>query len=1369
MVKLGKTVKFINIMLSTELKQGSSYPFKVIKEQSQNKFFRVRTDDGQEFKILKFKFQLNQPLQDEIQCYVKSLYPLTLSQDISVHVAEFYKEGEDYSFTVKDHSRDDTSQYELKDEHGLCFKLSNSPVPLKKGTKVRCKVLKIKDAYVNLKYVGSLGSKFSLEFHTIEQWLHLLNINQWHAGYYKKLLESVPELKPALEKYENRVPGWTLDLLQICTTHITEWLVTCRDDLKKLRKICERLEIGRKLALYMVQESDFLRACSNEHRHMLQERISNYVELFEQYRDAATMILDKTHVEYIDRMFRRLKNSGYLYMPSVQIRIMMTILKLRPELINSRMGELFEALHNWDISNWEANPFRLALVQQLQLFIESNAGKINNLPTSDSSQDSKVIVRIILAVAIQRILANETDNIDLNLNRARLYRYISYLYPSELNNLLEKGICSLLGIEWGNEYTWSDTENPTLLFVKSSHPLPPDEERNMIMKSYITSKAELHLTANKLHLIGKGADPDSTSIPNNMFDWLNPVISTVDPINFPHAKKAKDLKSLSQVWSDLAWSLFGGNDTNVERIEKRFPDEGDETMVVIDDMRVVNTGHEKQRLQFHCTIHDETLFGEGWIPCDALHMVGWLSYKDIPGNYDGSLNFAMDAEGEPLLFPATVHVRKDGSLEFSMKRQIEEYLLENSYPGKESVAIVTYLDRINNAWLCLSETGATYKVACDESSESLQEGKLVRVRYIEQDRSLTTPQFFIGELAPDQENLPTTIKKSECLMNVMQGLGIKDEQELPYEVMESGQVMSKEELEELIFVLQRRAFSETEYIKAYNFLGLATLLCRLADNKLLKREISVHMKLLEFLQEFSRNRRLDYGVVEAFESQVKDSPMLERLYTRIKIVSDIDYNHNTPGLWEIRQNPRNETEGKLASLVLSYNMLPKELEESRKQILGEISTLLNINNAISTSKYYGDESQTIEFKSSLIFSSKSGSRPDPKGQMHEITHIICGFMNARGGKLFIGVNDSGYENGLDDDLTYRRNRGERASIDALIVELQNHLDRTLPSHAKAHWEISSDPESKKGVIIVDVRPVRQPVELDGVIYVRASSTTKPRLGEEREEFIKSREHNYNILMALWGIPNVPQNLNEEKEGDEREGLEKKVIEASAIEDIEENEGENVPESKEIFTGSHRTNVLHDWEANFVTPSFYIYFNPDDTFYTSREDTFIDHLNNLEECRLALVVKEDEVDSNLIYSLKGGNVGRLSMHEIQALAPQQEQKLTTDNKIVSVNIGSDEDYLLSVLKTPNKSMYYRLDKIDKLAKGNLDNDHSSPLCSLRHKIKRQDIVSADKLVFFDKEAIDRDANFYGVSVPVGDGTLSEEERIEILLKPIKAEI
>lgn len=1357
-------------MKSTELKQGSSYVFEVIKEKSQNNLFFVKTDDDLEFSFYKFKFQRNKPIPDTVTCYVKSLYPsISLGQDISVYINEFYKEGEDYNFIVKDIRRDSDIQYELKDEYGLSFNLYSSPVPLSKGKRVKCKVVKIKGAYVNLKYVGSLGTRYSLEYHTIDQWVEILGLEKYPAEYYLKLFEAVPEFAPAIEKYYNKVPGWTLDLLQLCTQHITEWLVECKDNLKQLRRISNRLEIARKLALYMLEESDFLRSCSIEHRQMLQNKLSNYVELFEQYKTAASKILDQTHEEYIDNIFQKLKEAGYLYKPSRQIRIMMTILKLRPELINTRMGELFEALHNWNITNWQTEPFRDALVQQLQIFIEENKMKVNSLAANDSSKDNKLISRMILAIAIQRLLATESDNIDYNLNRAMLYRYISYLYPNDIEVLLDKGIDSLLGLETPNEYSWDDTENPTLLSMKSSHPNNIGEEKEVAVKSYMTSKAELQLRSNGIHIIAKDADPDSTVIPNDMFEWLNPTISLNDQLNLKYNKKTKDLKTLKNIWDSISWSLFGEEASAGEHIEKLVPDVGDEVKIIIDDVRILNTGHEKQRLQFHCTITDDLYYGDGWMPCDAFHMIPWLTYKDIPGNYDGTVDFATDEDGEPLEYLATVQRGKEGDIIFSMKSQIDDFLIENSFPGEESIAIITYLDRINNVWLCLSETGATYKVACDETTSHLSEGMLVRVKYIETDNSTTTSQFFIGELAEDQSNLPTLIKKSECLCNLMQSLGMPMNDEKPYQVMESEQVMSEAELLELIYFLQRRAFSESEYMKAYNYLGLSTVLCRLAEKPKLLKELSLHMELLEFLQDFGRNKKLDREALESYEEKVNFSPMLERLYTRLKIVSGIDWGENAQWLWEKHQNPRNETEGKLASLVLSYNMLPKDLETSRKQILTQISNLLNINSTASTSKYYGDESQTVEFKSSLVYSSKGGSRPSPKEQLFEITHIVCGFMNARGGKLFIGVNDSGYENGLDDDLTFRKSRGERSSIDAMIVDLQNHFDRVLPTHSKGHWEISSDPESKKGVIVIEVKPVRQPVELDGVIYVRASSTTKPRLNDEREEFIKTRDHNYNLLMALWGIKDESgndetiesENIVNKDEPNKIDNSENTIInfEEDVIPDVVQDESDE----NKIRTGEHRLNVLHDYEPNYAAPSFYIYFTGDNSLWVSKEDQYMEHQP---ECRLVLAVKEDETDGFMVVTDGNSKIGKISVAEIGNLPHNQTKEILQENKIVFSDLADSSDYLLSVLKTSFGGLFYRLDNIDNIqpidGKEGLKN-----ICDHPHKIIVQEIVSKDKKDLFDKDSINREYNFYGTPLPVGDGTLSESERITELLRPVRA--
>ncbi|MDE6755260.1 MAG: ATP-binding protein [Muribaculaceae bacterium] len=1208
--------------------------------------------------------------------------------------------------------------------------------------------------------------KLPLEFYDISQWLKSLKINSHHE-YYLKLMEAVPEFHEALIKYDDYDPNWIFDMLQACSKYITDWLIACKDNLRNLARVNKRLDTARSVALYILEESDYLRACNPEQRTVLQSRLSNYVELFSQYILATTKILENTHEEFIDKMFSRLKEAGYLFNPSKQFRIMMTILKLCPELINTRMGELFEALHNWEISNWQSEPFRSALVEQLQIFIEENCYKINLLPTSDSSIENKAIIRMILAIAVQRLLSTESDNIDLSLNRAMLYRYISYLNPSSVDTLLNKGVEALLGLDIPNEFCWNDTDHPTLLLEKSSHPTTDAEDRDIVVKIYSTSKADVQLRSNSISVIARNADPSTTVIPNNIFDWLNPTVSLVDPLITQNFRKTKDIRVFRKMWDDIAWSIFGADQTAGERIEKTLPD-GEEVKIIIDDVRILNHGHERQRLQFHCTIIDELYYGEGWMPCDAYHMLGWLSDQDIPSNYDGSLKFACSQDGVPLLFTAYA-CKKDDSLEFYMKSQIEDYLLETSSPGDENIAIVTYLDRINNAWLCLTERGSTYKVACDETTSHLAQGMLVRVRYIEPDRSNTTTQFFIGELSDNQEDLPVAIKKSLCLYNLMQGLGSiqEDEDNENFEVRETEEVLSKEELLELIYMYQRRAYSETEYLKAVNYLGMASILCKLAEENDLLRELNTHMDLLQLLQDFGKNQKINTDELERCETLVKKTPMLERLHTRLKIVADINVNENSNWLWNVRKSPRNETERQLASLVLSYNMLPKGLEKTRKEIMKEITTLLNVNNTTSNSKYYGDESQTVEFKSSLIYSTHGGNRPDIKEQLFEIVHIICGFMNARGGTLYIGVNDSGYENGLDDDLAYRKTHGMKPTIDAMIVDLQNHLDRTMPSHAKDHWEISSDPESKKGVIIVTILPVETPVELDGIIYVRSSSTTKPRLDEEREAFIKNRRHNYHLQMTLLGMKNVASSPSATPLFPEAKDIDSAltfgdVDNSSKGETVAGEETETPIESKKIVTGKHRLNILHSYENNFATPSLYIHFMHGGKVFTSNDDQFIEYEP---ECRLALAIREKELDGYVVITYSDGKLVKLPMNVFSRMNEKEWRDLKKGGIAEFVNVAGRNDYLLSIVEASFGSLFYRIDKLSKIPTNIELHTQGQSLCDQQHRIIAQEIVAPDKVGFFDSDAVDKEKRFYGVSLPQGDGTLSIDERIGRLLMPL----
>lgn len=145
---------------------------------------------------------------------------------------------------------------------------------------------------------------------------------------------------------------------------------------------------------------------------------------------------------------------------------------------------------------------------------------------------------------------------------------------------------------------------------------------------------------------------------------------------------------------------------------------------------------------------------------------------------------------------------------------------------------------------------------------------------------------------------------------------------------------------------------------------------------------------------------------------------------------DMDYLFNAAKRTDLDQNAT-----KLARLVLASNLIsqyngPGELLDGlRKFIVSELGATSFIGSADDVMDYeeaepeheekhiayYGMENQTQEFKTSIVFSPET-SLPDFENQVNIIMRAICGFLNAKGGILWIGVSDSGYAHGIAADL-----------------------------------------------------------------------------------------------------------------------------------------------------------------------------------------------------------------------------------------------------------------------------------------------------------------------------------------------------------------
>ena len=135
-----------------------------------------------------------------------------------------------------------------------------------------------------------------------------------------------------------------------------------------------------------------------------------------------------------------------------------------------------------------------------------------------------------------------------------------------------------------------------------------------------------------------------------------------------------------------------------------------------------------------------------------------------------------------------------------------------------------------------------------------------------------------------------------------------------------------------------------------------------------------------------------------------------------------------------------------ASNMLVDKISPFEINRIKKAIASRLGVADMYCSICNTLTYYGEESDTLEFKSSVVFPPNSGMTPDPTRQKWHILKAICGFLNtAVGGELIIGVNDYGNSCGLNDDIDHlykARLIGEK-SIDKLRNYIKQFVDKAF--------------------------------------------------------------------------------------------------------------------------------------------------------------------------------------------------------------------------------------------------------------------------------------------------------------------------------------
>ena len=197
----------------------------------------------------------------------------------------------------------------------------------------------------------------------------------------------------------------------------------------------------------------------------------------------------------------------------------------------------------------------------------------------------------------------------------------------------------------------------------------------------------------------------------------------------------------------------------------------------------------------------------------------------------------------------------------------------------------------------------------------------------------------------------------------------------------------------------------------------------------------------------------------------------------------------------------------LAKLIQTSNSMQDILSRSalniiRREIIKTLSleTEDDADLEADSASYLGIESGTQEFKTSMVYPPNNQMQPDEYTQNCNVLKGICAFLNSTtGGVLYLGVNDSGYVTGIDQDMKYLKMN----EIDVYMRYVQDTIIKQFGVDVSPYLRIEPLFDQTVVAIHVEPHPFRV-VELNGTAYMRVNAESREMPEQVRLELISRK-------------------------------------------------------------------------------------------------------------------------------------------------------------------------------------------------------------------------------------------------------------------------
>ena len=304
-------------------------------------------------------------------------------------------------------------------------------------------------------------------------------------------------------------------------------------------------------------------------------------------------------------------------------------------------------------------------------------------------------------------------------------------------------------------------------------------------------------------------------------------------------------------------------------------------------------------------------------------------------------------------------------------------------------------------------------------------------------------------------------------------------------------------------------------IVRYNLYHALSLIAR-SENSQLYDYYSSKIRYMESLSSFAAGEPVRFDDDEDLTASFPSLKEQEEILSILRSLGDesaSDYLLSTAGRKDKDSGPV-----KMAGLVLASNIISRYggpqnlLSELRSFIASELGVTALVEDlhdqednvaskggpAIADSLFYGAENQTQEFKTSVVFSPET-SIPDMENQMMVIMKTVCGFLNAQGGILWIGVDDNGKASGIENDLKEldcNADRYERIIRQNIVAQLGKDVNGTIS------FEFHDDGGKKVCKVIIPA--YYRPVSIHNDFFQRQGNETRVLKGNDLVLFVERK-------------------------------------------------------------------------------------------------------------------------------------------------------------------------------------------------------------------------------------------------------------------------